>query len=81
MCRFSRGPILHTNLKPVGHIAHELKAVGHIAHELKAVGHIARELKDKNNLQLLAMDVSGLVSMKNAANCDKQCDLQTSKNH
>jgi hypothetical protein len=27
------------------------------------------------------MDVLGLVSMKDAANCDKQYDLQISKNH
>ena len=31
--------------------------------------------------QLLAMDVSGLVTMKDAASCDTQCDLQTSENH
>lgn len=42
---------------------------------------LANELNDKTNLLLSAMDVSDLVSMKNAANCDKQCDLQTSKNH
>ena len=30
---------------------------------------------------LLAMDVSDLVTMKDAASCDKQCDLQTSENH
>ena len=33
------------------------------------------------NLQLSAMDVSDLVTMKDAANCDTQCDLQTSENH
>jgi len=27
------------------------------------------------------MDISGLVTMKDAASCDKQCDLQTSENH
>jgi len=27
------------------------------------------------------MDVSDLISMKDAASCDKQCDLQTSENH
>ena len=27
------------------------------------------------------MDVSGLVTMKNAANCDTQCDLQSFENN
>jgi hypothetical protein len=27
------------------------------------------------------MDVSDLVTMKDAASCDMQCDLQTSENH
>jgi hypothetical protein len=31
--------------------------------------------------KLSAMDVLGLVSMKDAANCDKQYDLQISENH
>jgi len=31
--------------------------------------------------QPLVMDVWGLATMKNAANCDKQCDLQTSWKH
>ena len=33
------------------------------------------------NLILLAMDVSALASMKDAAYCDKQCDLQISEKH
>lgn len=51
-----------------------------MANKLKDVV-LASELKDKKTIQLSAMDVSDLVSMKDAANCDKQCDLQTSKNH
>jgi hypothetical protein len=27
------------------------------------------------------MDVLGLVTMKDAASCDMQCELQTSENH
>ena len=60
-------------------LANELKDVV-LANELKDVV-LASELKDKKTIQLSAMDVSDLVSMKDAANCDKQCDLQTSKNH
>lgn len=36
---------------------------------------------DLYNLWLLAMDVSALASMKDAAYCDKQCDLQISEKH
>ena len=33
------------------------------------------------NLRLLAMDVSALVSMKDAACCETQCDVQNSEIH
>ena len=32
-------------------------------------------------LRLSAMDVSDLVTMKNAASCEMQCDMRTSVNH
>ena len=37
--------------------------------------------KQKKTWWLLAMDVSALASMKDAAYCDKQCDLQNSEKH
>ena len=52
---------------------------------------VANELNDQvsttkiktinHNPQLSAMDVSDLVTMKDAASCETQCDLQTSENH
>ena len=34
-----------------------------------------------NNEQLLAVDILVLATMKNAAKCDTQCELQNSVNH
>jgi hypothetical protein len=40
----------------------------------------SRELKS-NKLQLLTMDLLALTPMKNAANCDKQCETQLFVSH
>lgn len=74
---------IYVSVKMWFYSANELKAnvvFGKRTYRL-LVTNLASELNDKTNLLLSAMDVSDLVSMKNAANCDKQCDLQTSKNH
>jgi hypothetical protein len=38
-------------------------------------------MKIVKKIRLLAMDVSALASMKDAAYCEKQCDLQNSEKH
>lgn len=50
-------------------------------YEMKVIGNIKCQKKVDFYPQLSTMDVLDLVTMKDAASCDTQCDLQTSENH
>jgi hypothetical protein len=62
----------------------ELKVVGNLyeTSKFKVIGYYPKiKYYILFTSRLSAMDISGLVTMKDAASCDTQCDLQTSENH